>query len=211
MARGPWTPPPNWPKPEPGWEPHPGWNPDPRWGPPPPGWDFYPDRTRRAATSTAAEGAGISWWRRRWLQLVAAGLVGLLIGASTASGADTSPTADHPTAAVTATTTVTPAPPSGSVSKEEADALRARVQAAEKQQTATEKAKTRATRKLHQTQATLRASKAAKNTAVAARDRAQAAASAAKGGQFCPNASAGMTGYDADGDAYVCRDGHWEN
>lgn len=43
---GQWTPPPNWPAPQPGWQPPPGWHPDPAWGPAPPGWNFYPPDNR---------------------------------------------------------------------------------------------------------------------------------------------------------------------
>ncbi|WP_121253846.1 helix-hairpin-helix domain-containing protein [Nocardioides ferulae] len=35
------NPPPNWPKPAPGWSPPPGWQPDPAWGPPPAGWPLW--------------------------------------------------------------------------------------------------------------------------------------------------------------------------
>lgn len=35
------NPPPNWPKPPPGWVPPPGWKPDPVWPPPPDGWHLW--------------------------------------------------------------------------------------------------------------------------------------------------------------------------
>jgi hypothetical protein len=46
------NPPPNWPKPPPGWVPPKGWNPDPNWPALPPGWKLWIDKT---ADSSAAE------------------------------------------------------------------------------------------------------------------------------------------------------------
>jgi hypothetical protein len=50
------TPPPDWPQPEPGWEPPPGWQPPPSWPPAPEGWQFWvPEVTSTAAKHAAPE------------------------------------------------------------------------------------------------------------------------------------------------------------
>lgn len=35
------NPPPNWPRPKPGWTPPPGWQPPAEWGEPPYGWQLW--------------------------------------------------------------------------------------------------------------------------------------------------------------------------
>lgn len=89
-----WTPPPNWPAPEPGWTPPPGWQPAPEWGPAPTGWNFYPDNTPPPTVGPSAVKSptgGQPWFRKRWVPIAAAGLVGLTVGAASAGG-DTGPT-----------------------------------------------------------------------------------------------------------------------
>lgn len=78
-----WTPPPNWPKSEAGWSPPPGWQPPAEWGPAPEGWNFYPADQPGAA--------GGPWYRRGWVLPVAAGLLGLMVGAAAAGGDDGAP------------------------------------------------------------------------------------------------------------------------
>jgi hypothetical protein len=239
MNRGPWTPPPNWPKPEPGWEPPPGWSPRPEWGPPPTGWNFYPHRE-----------PPVSWWRRHWLHLLAVGLLGLLIGASLSPSDATTPTASksqapRPTASVTVT--VTPSVAADTLSSAEAMALRRKLTAARQDLKTERKSESKVRHRLANTQTDLRRTRHERDNAITAAKRAARRASSAQrqlastqaarrqaqsspaparvspthscthtssgsciqGGEFCPNASDGLTGYDANGRAHVCRDDHW--
>lgn len=79
-ARSRWVAPPNWPQPEPGWRPPAGWLPQPAWGPAPDGWQF------EQSGPTPEQGA--PWYRKRWVPPVAAGLVGLILGAASAGGGE---------------------------------------------------------------------------------------------------------------------------
>lgn len=74
--------PPNWPAPPPGWTPPPGWEPDPSWPPLPEGWQLWTEHPGIAeASSDAGPGAGPrkSGRRPRWVIIVGAVVVGLVI------------------------------------------------------------------------------------------------------------------------------------
>jgi hypothetical protein len=88
--------PPNWPSPAKGWTPPPGWQPDPSWPAAPEGWQFWADGhdndgdtdtplSAPAAPSPSA-GSRTRWYRARWFQLAAVGIVCLLIGVGIAQG-----------------------------------------------------------------------------------------------------------------------------
>lgn len=76
------NPPPNWPAIPPGWVPPPGWAPDPSWPPPPEGWQLWiEDGGIAGVPSGGTPGATTHTPGRppRWMLVVGAGIIGLVI------------------------------------------------------------------------------------------------------------------------------------
>jgi hypothetical protein len=110
MAKTRWTPPPNWPSPEPGWTPPPGWQPDPAWGPAPDGWQFW-QREHPPFWKVKTLSDTSPAFKRTMLGVFAAAGLFILIGILGGGSGDDGELAEQP-AAASAVPSPSPAVPS---------------------------------------------------------------------------------------------------
>jgi hypothetical protein len=212
--------PPNWPPPPPGWTPPAGWTPDPAWGPPPDGWEFWvlgpvaepinPLLDVPFVPPASVRPVRVNWFvRHKVLTGIGAVFIALTLYGAATDGNGNGPTADNrpntgsaarPLAAVPSSTSSTPS--SSSTTK-----AAAKPSATKKPSPSATRTKSKPTSK----PSPKPSPKPARTTAPQPAHHVCTKTSGGnciQGGEFCPQASYGMSGWDGSGRRYVCKGDH---